>query len=142
MITIVLRLGYFLLALVFFMGFTGSDFLFLTSFLNDKVLHFLAFLIYPFITLIVFSKVKNIVFFTVLTFSFMSIAIEIIQREFTNRVFSELDMLYSIFGVLSFYITTSLFKILIKSLKSQIILVTTTFSSISFHSTIKTFVLL
>jgi len=118
MITIVLRLGYFLLALVFFMGFTGSDFLFLTSFLNDKVLHFLAFLIYPFITLIVFSKVKNIVFFTVLTFSFMSIAIEIIQKEFTNRVFSELDMLYSIFGVLSFYITTSLFKILIKSLKS------------------------
>jgi hypothetical protein len=118
MITIVLRLGYFLLALVFFMGFTGSDFLFLTSFLNDKVLHFLAFLIYPFITLFVFSKVKNIVFFIVLLFSFLSVAVEIIQREFTSRVFSELDMLYSIFGVLSFYIIVNLFKIFIKSGKS------------------------
>ena len=81
------------------------------KFFSDKELHFLAFLIVPFVVYCVVSKYKHLYLLTSFIFLLLTYFIEELQNFFGYRCFSILDFKYSLSGfivycVLIFFLKT------------------------------------
>lgn len=104
----------FFLLFLFFKGFfTNSSINYkLLLYFSDKELHFLAFLIVPFIISILLKR-WYLVLLSWLFFFSMSYGVEVLQQMYFNRIYSLLDFKYSLFGVfcsLLFYLSWNMFS--------------------------------
>ena len=70
----------------------------LLSHFSDRELHFLAFLIYPFLFFLILPKNKTIVFLNILLFGVMTFGVEVLQRKYFHRSYSLTDFKYSFSG--------------------------------------------